>query len=107
MKYLAFIISFYIICLSAVPMAAFTRPEIATKDCGKKCCKHMPEKDTKGCNETCSPFSCCLKTIVMYQPEERHLNPFIPENFIQNNFRTTQIFVSFRDFDIWHPPRVV
>jgi hypothetical protein len=82
------------------------RAETAVAECGKKCCKHEPHKSADGCGETCSPFSCCLKTVVMFYPQERSLDRFLPEIFIQNNFSNAQIFVSLTDFDIWHPPRV-
>jgi hypothetical protein len=68
----------------------------------------MPERDADGCGEkACSPFSCCLKTLVMFKSAEDYLGRFIPESTVKNNFSNTGMFVSLRDFDIWHPPRII
>ena len=66
----------------------------------------MPEKDADGCDgKACSPFSCCLKTPAMFNAAEDSLSRFIPESTVKNNFSNKEMFVSLRNFDIWHPPR--
>jgi len=74
----------------------------------KKCCKHEPVKDIDGCDsKACSPFNCCLKTIMLFKVQDEPTVHFIPEYLIKNNFSHIQMLTSLHGGDIWHPPRVM
>jgi|GEM_PF-5584138 len=76
--------------------------------CNKTCTREPAEKDADGCpRQMCSPFSCCLKTFVLFHNGyEMALQP-APETVLKNNFAFRQMLISLKGFDIWNPPKFV
>ncbi len=104
MKHLALIVSLYILSLALAPAIRLIG---SISHCDTSCAKeNKSEKDADGCQkQICSPFSCCLKTLVLIQGPYKYSQPFTSEPLIRNNFSFKNIFTSFRSFDIWHPPQ--
>ena len=105
MKYVAFLLSFYILSLATMPLAKSVMSQYV-QECSKSCPQDSQGKDADGCpKQICSPFSCCLKTFVLFQEDYGHPQPPVPDAVPVNNFANGQMFFSLNDFDIWNPPK--
>lgn len=109
MKSLALIISFYIMSLAIAPALKLIYSKHVSDHCTKSCSStNSSDKDADGCQkQTCSPFSCCLKTLVIFQSDIYEYQKLLPETLTRENFILSQIVGSIRGYDIWHPPRII
>ena len=109
MKQIAFILSFFILSLSIIPMVKLLHGKYSPEYCSKSCTNNPDsQKDSDGCKkQTCSPFSCSFKTLIIVQSIYQYPNQFIAEFTNRNTYITKAIFVSIRSFEIWHPPKIV
>jgi hypothetical protein len=109
MKSLALILSFYIMSLAVAPALKLIYAKHVSDHCSKSCSSSTSsDKDADGCpKQTCSPFSCCLKTLVILQSDTYESNRLWPEGLTIDNFILSQIVGSVRGYDIWHPPRII
>jgi hypothetical protein len=91
-----------------MPVARFASSFISSEGCSSSCHEASGNKDADGCpKEMCSPFSCCLKTFILFQHSYCGVQQPVHAANIQNNFTLKQILLSFKDFDIWNPPKFV
>ncbi|MCR5862576.1 MAG: hypothetical protein ACO1N9_02495 [Flavobacterium sp.] len=106
MKLLACIISIYILSLAFAPAAKLVMSVHAEK-CGGSCSsKPETQKDADGCAEqTCSPFSCCLKTLVFIETSFFYSQKPSPGYDTDDNYVLKSLFDSGRVKGVWHPPK--
>lgn len=108
MKFLAFIISFYILSLAVAPGLKLLRTKFSSEHC-KTICSESPlsENDNDGCQkQNCTPFTCCFKTFI-FTNLYSFPSQFLSKLTVKNNYNLKRIFISLQTFDIWHPPKYV
>lgn len=106
MGHLSVILSIYIVSLAIAPVIKLAY-SFSSEPCIKSCSREsVPVKDADGCQkETCSPFSCCLKTLALIEPYYNNSNVFTIVYGKKDNFNSLEVFIPVMSFDIWHPPR--
>lgn len=107
MKYLAFIISFYILSLAVTPGIKVLRAKFTSEHCKKMCTEGPLTENEDGCQkQNCTPFTCCFKTFI-FSSYYNLPAQFLSELTVKNNYSLKRIFLSPPTFDIWHPPKFV
>jgi hypothetical protein len=101
MKHFAIIISLYILTMAALPAAIMLHEKFSSCEMQCGAMKIPKERD---CAKACCYF-CCYNPLVLFPHTYKYSAPFVLESLTADNFGYKEIFVSFRDFDIWHPPR--
>jgi hypothetical protein len=107
MKILAAALSIFILSVAFAPAVQILHSEFSSRK-GKCCMKPVSEKEESGCDKkSCTVFSCCFKIPAFPPSPYKYHNVFLPELKVKHNFKPKKNYISFRSFDIWHPPRFV
>jgi hypothetical protein len=106
MKLLAFVLSFYVLSLAAVPGIQMLQVKLA-ENCKSVCSGEPKPSQADGCEkQQCCLVSCCYFSLLFYAAETKYSFHQYFATTIENNFGRQQIVASFNFFDIWHPPRL-
>lgn len=106
MRFVACLISFYILSLALTPAIKLAM-SLYTDKCAAGCSAES-NKDADGCAEqTCSPFSCCLKTLAFIETPALPIQKPALCYHTRNNYTVKALIDSRRIGAVWHPPKLI